>query len=173
MGQMTMPRRTEEPSESDFGTPEARRQAFFVIEQPDPEQRASRRLRVETQDMVDWYLKRDLISQVQADALRKWHTDAYLSGLLPACIGGYQQSVRGGQSELSDLRIAAQSRRSNAIAFVTKLRRDAAVFIDAVTVNGKSAGRWWMEHIGGPPSEALDIMGKLANGLARHYGIAK
>ena len=167
-----MPKRTEEPSENDFGTPEARRQAFHIIEQPDPEQRASRRTRVE-QDMVDYYLRRQYISVIQADALRKWQADAYLAGLLPACIGGYQQSIFGGQSELSDLRIAAGQRRANAIIFVQKLRRDAAIFIDAVVVNGKSAGRWWMEHIGGPPSEALDIMGKLANGLARHYGIAK
>lgn len=169
---MTMPKRTEEPTQGDFGTPEARRRAFWVVEQPNPEDRSTKRIRVE-QDMIDWYLRRQYITVIQADALRKWQADAYLSGLLPACIGGYQQSIYGGQSELSDLRIAAQSRRANAIKFVAKLGHNAVQLVDAVAVNGKSAGRWWLENIGGPANDALVMLEKLANGLSRHYGIAK
>ena len=164
--------KTEELAQGDYGTPEARRRAFWVVEQPDPEQRASRRIRVE-QSQPDWLLRRGHIQQVHADAFSIWSSDGYNSGLLPACIGGYQQSVRGGTSELSDIRLAAQARRANAIKFVVKLRTDAALFLDAVILDGKAAGRWWMEHIGGNPSEAIDVLCKLGNGLARHYGIAK
>lgn len=167
-----MPKRIEATEPNDFGTPEARRRAFWVVEQPNPEDRSTKRIRVE-QDMIDWYLRRQYITVIQADALRKWQADAYLSGLLPACIGGYQQSIYGGQSELSDLRIAAQSRRANAIKFVAKLGHNAVQLVDAVAVNGKSAGRWWLENIGGPANDALVMLEKLANGLSRHYGLAK
>ena len=167
-----MPRKDVAPEVSDYGTPEARRRAFWVIEQPNPEDRATKRIRVE-QDMIDWYLRRSYITVIQADALRKWQSDAYLSGLLPSCIGGYQQSIFGGQSELSDLRIAAQSRRANAIKFVTKLGRDAVSLIDAVAVNGKSAGRWWLEHVGGSANDALLMLEKLSTGLSKHYGLVK
>lgn len=162
----------EQPAGNDYGTVEARRKAFFIVEQPNPEDRSTKRIRVE-QDMIDWYLRRQYITVLQADALRKWQADAYLSGLLPACIGGYQQSIYGGQSELSDLRIAAQSRRANAIKFVAKLGHNSVQLVDAVAVNGKSAGRWWLENIGGPANDALVMLEKLANGLSRHYGLAK
>ena len=164
--------KSDTAAESDFGTPEARRKSFHIIEQPDPEQRSSRRLRVEN-CIISWYERRDYLTTLQADALRRWQSDAYLSGLMPSCIGGYQQSVRGGQSELSDLRIAAQGRRANAIKFVAKLGHNAVQLVDAVAVNGKSAGRWWMENIGGGANDAMLMLERLTNGLARHYGLAK
>ena len=160
-----------EPDGSDYGTPEARRQSFFVVEQPNPEDRSTKRIRVE--DTIDWYVRRSYLTRIQGDALRKWQQDAYLSGLQPACIGGYQQSVRGGMSELSDLRLAAQSRRSNAIRFAGKLGPYAAKLADAVAVDGKAAGRWWIEVVGGGANDAMLMLEKLTNGLARHYGIAK
>ena len=164
--------KSDTATEGDFGTPEARRKSFHIIEQPDPEQRSSRRLRVEN-CIISWYERRDYLTTLQADALRKWQSDAYLSGLMPSCIGGYQQSVYGGVSELSDLRIAAQGRRANAIKFVAKLGHNAVQLVDAVAVNGKSAGRWWMENIGGGANDAMLMLERLTNGLARHYGLAK
>ena len=166
-------RKAEEPQVSDFGTPEARRQAIKAIEeQPDPQDRATKRLRVEN-DMIAWYLVRGYITQVQADALRKWQSDGYLAGLLPACIGGYGQTVNGGTTEFSDMRVAAIARRTNAIIFLTNLSRHAVTMVDAVAINGKSAGRWIMEHVGGSPHEALVWLKRFTDALARHYGLAR
>jgi hypothetical protein len=166
----TMSKRIE-PDGSDYGTAEARRQSFFIVEQPNPEDRSTKRIRVE--DTIDWYVRRSYLTAIQGDALRKWQQDAYLAGLQPACIGGYQQSVRGGQSELSDLRLAAQARRGNAIRFAGKLGPYAAKLADAVAVDGKAAGRWWIETVGGPANDALVMLEKLANGLARHYSLVR
>jgi len=165
-------KRKEEPQELDFGTVEARRQVFHVIEQPDPQDRQTRRVRVE-QDMVDWYLRRQYITTVQADALKKWQADAYLAGLMPACIGGYGQTVNGGTAEFSDMRVAAIARRGNAIIFLTNLSKYAVPMVDAVAVNGKSAGRWMMEHEGGSPHEAMLWLQRFTDALGKHYGLTR
>ena len=162
----------ESPHETDFGTPEARRQAFHVVEQPDPQDRQTRRLRVE-QDMVDWYLRRSYVTQIQADALRKWQSDAYLAGLMPACIAQYERRIPSGLDDLSDIRLAAQARRDNAIAFLTVFGPNAVGMVEAVAVEGKSAGRWLMERTGGSPHEALVWLKRFTDALARHYGLAR
>jgi hypothetical protein len=165
-------KQAEDPQGSDFGTVEARRQAFHIVEQPDPGDRSTRRVRVE-QDMVEWYLRRQYITVTQADALKKWQADAYLAGLMPACIGGYGQTVNGGTTEFSDMRVAAIARRANAIIFLTNLSKYAVPMVDAVAINGKSAGRWIMEHVGGSPHEALVWLKRFTDALARHYGLAR
>ncbi len=170
-----MARRTakeESPHETDFGTPEARRQAFHVVEQPDPQDRQTRRLRVE-QDMVDWYLRRSYVTQIQADALRKWQSDAYLAGLMPACIAQYERRIPSGLDDLSDIRLAAQARRDNAIAFLTVFGPNAVGMVEAVAVEGKSAGRWLMERTGGSPHEAMLLLARYTDGLARHFGLTR
>lgn len=121
--------------------------------------------------MVDWYLRRNYLTQVQADALRKWQGDAYLAGLMPSCIGGYQQAISGGREELSDLRIAAQSRRDNAMRAIAHLSPYAVQLVDAVAVNGKSAGRWIMENLGGAPHDAMVWLQRYCDGLSKHYGL--
>ena len=168
---------TEEPqAEPDFGTPEARRNSFHVVvEQPDPEQRSSRRTRLEN-DMVRWYERRRYISTIQADALRRWHSDAHAAGLLPSCIGNYAQSIMGGQSELSDIRIAAQSRRNNAIKFLSTVPlfgRYAALMVDMLAVNDKFIGKWFFDNGYGTPHEAMVALDKITTALARHYGLTK
>jgi len=165
-------KQAEDPQGSDFGTVEARRQAFHIVEQPDPQDRQTRRVRVE-QDMVEWYLRRQYITVTQADALKKWQADAYLAGLMPACIGGYGQTVNGGTTEFSDMRVAAIARRKNAIIFLTNLSKHAVPMVDAVAINGKSAGRWMMEHVGGSPHEAMVWLQRFTDALARHYGLAR
>jgi len=165
-------KQVEDPQGSDFGTVEARRQAFHIVEQPDPGDRATRRVRVE-QDMVEWYLRRNYITTVQADALKKWQADAYLAGLMPACIGGYGQTVNGGTTEFSDMRVAAIARRGNAIIMLTNLSRHAVPMVDAVAVNGKSAGRWMMEHVGGSPHEAMLWLQRFTDALGKHYGLTR
>lgn len=169
---MAKRKQAEDPQVSDFGTPEARRQAFHIVEQPDPQDRATKRVRVDS-GLIDWYLRRDYLAQLQADALRKWQTDAYLAGLLPACIGGYGQSIRGGVAEFSDLKIAAISRRTHAIAFLAGLAPHAVAIVDAVAVNEKPAGRWMMENLGGSPNEALNMLRRYAGALARFYGLTR
>jgi len=136
---MARKKQEEAPQGSDFGTPEARRQAFHIVEQPDPQDRATKRVRVE-QDMVDWYLRRSYVTQIQADALRKWQSDAYLAGLMPACIAQYERRIPSGLDDLSDIRLAAQARRDNAIAFLTVFGPNAVGMVEAVAVEGKSAG---------------------------------
>jgi len=89
-----MPRKNDDQP-PDFGPDEARTHAHWVLEQPDPRSKV-KRVRVE-QDMPDWYLRRGYIDTHEADALKRWHADAYLAGLLPACIGrpaGYQRGDR-------------------------------------------------------------------------------
>lgn len=171
-----MARRTakeESPQENDFGTPEARRQAIHLVEQPDPQDRQTRRLRIEVQDQIDWYLKRAYLTQVQADALRKWQSDAYLAGSMPGCIAQYERRIPSGLDHVSDIRVAAQARRDNAIAFLAVFGAQAALMVEAVAVDGKAAGRWYLERFGGSPNEALKQLCKYADGLAKHYGLAR
>lgn len=129
-------------------------------------------MRVE-QDIIEWYLRRDYISQVQADALKKWQADAYMAGLMPACIGGYGQAITGGVAEFSDLRVAAITRRTNAIAFLSTHSPYAVPMVDAVAINGKSAGRWIMEHLGGAPHDALVWLKRFCDALSKHYGLVR
>ena len=138
---MAKRKQAEDPQGSDFGTVEARRQAFHIVEQPDPGDRATRRVRVE-QDMVEWYLRRSYITTVQADALKKWQADAYLAGLMPACIGGYGQTVSGGTAEFSDMRVAAIARRGNAIIKQNVIQEHERILY--ATVSAKSAPRGCM-----------------------------
>lgn len=163
-----------EAQENDFGTPEARRQAFHVVaEQPDPQDRATRRVRLE--DIIDWYFRRHYLTRTQADALRKWQADAYLAGIMPSCIGSYAQTIRGGQTEISDIRMAAKTRRSNAIGFLEKLPRGRylVLLVDAVAVQGQSAGKYFMTEGHGSPSDALTLLVTSAEGLAKHYGLTR
>jgi len=125
------------------------------------------------QDMVEWYLRRQYITVTQADALKKWQADAYLAGLMPACIGGYGQTVNGGTTEFSDMRVAAIARRANAIICLTNLSKYAVPMVDAVAINGKSAGRWIMEHVGGSPHEAMVWLQRFADALAKHFGLTR
>ena len=164
--------KAEEAQESDFGPVEARRQAFHIVEQADPQDRKTRRVRVD-QGLTDWYLRRSYITQIQADALKKWQADAYLAGMLPACVGSYGQSVRGGIAEFSDLKLAAIARRTNAIAFMTAHSPYAVPMLDAITINEKPAGRWIMEHLGGAPHDALVWLHRFTDALARHYGLTR
>jgi len=168
----TRKHRAEVASESDYGTPEARRQRFHVVEQPDPQDRQTRRVRVE-QDVIEWYLRRDYVTQVQADALKKWQADAYMAGLMPACIGSYGQSISGGVAEFSDLKVAAITRRTNAIAFLTTVSPYAVSMVDALCVNEKPAGRWMMEQLGGSPHEAIVWLRRFCDALAKHYGLVR
>lgn len=158
--------------EIDFGSPEARDRADHVeIERPDPQSR-ERRIRLE-RETIDWYLRRDYITQTHADALRRWQADAYLAGLMPACIGSYGQKIVGGQAEISDLRLAAQERRANAIKTLQGLHFLAVKLIDAVAVDGKSAGRHFMQEGHGSPNEAMTLLLRACESLAKHYGFAR
>jgi hypothetical protein len=163
-----MPRKNDDQP-PDFGPDEARRHAHWVFEQPDPRDRSTRRVRVE-QDMPDWYLRRGYIDTHEADALKRWHADAYLAGLLPACVGSYQQAISGATGDLSNTRLAAQARRDHAIAVLISLHRHAVQLVDAVALSGISAGRWMMQHNGGSPNEALNLLRHAATALAKHYG---
>ncbi|MFO0476584.1 MAG: hypothetical protein ACK52K_15700 [Alphaproteobacteria bacterium] len=153
----------------DYGPDEARRHAHWVFEQPDPRDRSTRRVRVE-QDMPDWYLRRGYIDTHEADALKRWHADAYLAGLLPACVGSYQQAISGATGDLSNTRLAAQARRDHAMATLMTLHRHAVQLVDAVALSGISAGRWMMQHNGGSPNEALNLLRHASTALAKHYG---
>lgn len=166
-------KRKEEPAESDFGTPEARRQAFHIVEQADPQDRSTRRVRVEVQDQIDWLLKRDHIPQVVADALHIWQKHAFMCRLQPSCIGSYGQAIIGGVSEMSDMRLAAQASRDNAIKGLSTQSPYAVAMVDAVAVDGKAAGRWMMEQLGGSPHEALIWLNRFGMWLARHYGLTR
>ena len=170
---MAKRKQAEDPQGSDFGTPEARRQAFHIVEQPDPQDRQSRRLRIEVQDQIDWYLKRGYLTQTQADALRKWQSDAYLAGLMPACIAQYERRIPSGLDHVSDVRMAAQTRRDHAIAFLAIFGAHASLMVEAVAVDGKPAGRWLLERFGGSPHEAMIQLCRYADGLAKHYGLAR
>lgn len=125
------------------------------------------------QDQIDWYRKRAYLTQVQADALRKWQSDAFLAGLMPACIAQYERRIPSGLDSVSDLRMAAQARRDNAMAFLTVFGPNAVGLVEAVAVDGKSAGRWLMDRLGGSPHEALLMLKRYTDGLARHYGLTR
>ena len=163
-----MPRKNDDQP-PDYGPDEARQHSYWTLEQPDPRDRSTRRVRVE-QDMPDWYLRRGYIDTYEADALKRWHADAYLAGLLPACVGSYQQAISGATGDLSNTRLAAQARRDHAIATLMALHRHAVQLVDAVALSGISAGRWIMQHNGGSPNEALNLLRQAATALAKHYG---
>lgn len=162
--------------ENDFGTPEARRNAFHVVvEQPDPQDRKTRRIRLDN-DMIRWYERRNHVSTIQADALRRWQADAYNAGIMPSCIGGYAQAIMGGSPDISDIRLAAQGRRNNAIRFLANLPmigKFAALMIDTLAVNDKFIGKWFLDNGYGTPHEALVHLDKITTALAKHYGLTK
>lgn len=127
------------------------------------------------EDIIDWYARRHYLTRHQADALRKWQADAYLAGIMPSCIGSYAQTIRGGQSDISDIRMAAKTRRSNAMAFLEKQPRGryCVLLMDAVAVQGQSAGKYFMTEGHGSPNDALTLLATSAEGLARHYGLTR
>jgi hypothetical protein len=124
-------------------------------------------------DIIGWYHRRDYLTQHQADALTKWQSDAYLSGIMPSCTGSFEPSISGGHSEISDTRIAAQKRRSHAIAMLDKINHDLTLMVDAVAVKGISAGRYMLTRFGGSPQEGLEQLVKAATILSRHYGLTR
>jgi hypothetical protein len=72
--------------------------------------------------------------------------------------------------DLSNTRLAAQARRDHAISALMTLHRHAVQLVDAVALSGISAGRWMMQHNGGSPNEALNLLRHAATALAKHYG---
>lgn len=168
---MKQSREPEPEQESDFGTPEARRQASWVIEQLDPNNRKSKRIRME--DNIEWYIKRHYLTQPYADALVRYRDDAYLAGVFPPCIGNYDQRVTGGRSELSDVRLASKARRDHAIVLLAKLNKRAVALVEAVAVDGKHAGPYFQSTGMGTPNEALTLLVRCCEALAKHYGLIK
>jgi hypothetical protein len=160
-----------EADESDFGTPEARRQASWVIEQLNPNDRRSKRIRME--DNIEWYIKRHYLTQPHADALLRYRDDAYLAGVFPPCIGNYDQRVTGGKSEISDVRLASKARRDHAIALLAKINKRAVALIEAVAVDGKHAGPYFQSSGMGTPNEALILLVRCCEALGKHYGLIK
>lgn len=157
--------------DNDYGTEELRKRAHSIFfEQPDPNSSA-KRLRVEA-DIISWYLRRHYLSQFQADALRKFQTDAYLAGLMPSCTSNYQQAIAG-SGELSDNRIAAQQRRGHTIDFLRTVDRQAVELIEAVAVRDQPAGRYMLTNYGLPPNEALKMLVKFSTALAKHLGLIR
>jgi hypothetical protein len=168
---MRKPQEETPEQESDFGTPEARHQASWVIEQLDPNNRKSKRIRME--DNIEWYIKRHYLTQPYADALVRYRDDAYLAGVFPPCIGNYDQRVTGGRSELSDVRLASKARRDHAILLLTKLNKRAVALVEAVAVDGKHAGPYFQSTGMGTPNEALTLLVRCCEALAKHYGLIK
>jgi hypothetical protein len=160
-----------EADESDFGTPEARRQASWVIEQLNPNDRRSKRIRME--DNIEWYIKRHYLIQPHADALVRYRDDAYLAGVFPPCIGNYDQRVTGGKSEISDVRLASKARRDHAIALLAKINKRAVALIEAVAVDGKHAGPYFQSSGMGTPNEAITLLVRCCEALGKHYGLIK
>lgn len=168
---MRIMRMKTEDQPPDFGTPEARRQASWVIEQLNPNDRRSKRIRME--DNIEWYIKRHYLTQPHADALLRYRDDAYLAGVFPPCIGNYDQRVTGGKSEISDVRLAAQARRDHAIALLAKINKRAVALIEAVAVDGKHAGPYFQSSGMGTPNEALTLLVRCCEALGKHYGLIK
>lgn len=157
--------------ETDYGTAEARRHAFHIVEKPDPNAKQTR-LRVDS-GLLDWYLRRGYLCQIQADALKRWQSDAYLAGLLPACVSSYGQTIIGGVMEYSERKIGAITRRANGIKFLQPLSPHAVPIVDAVAINEKPAGRWIMEQLGGTPREGMQMLERYSTALTKHYGLTR
>lgn len=159
--------------EPDYGSEAAIARAnHWEIEQVNPQDRSTRRVRVE-RDPIDWYLRRNYVTMPQADALKRWQTDAYLSGLMPSCVGSYAQAVAGSRIDVSDTRLAAQARRANAIAFLQRIGHWAVKLIDAVAVDGRPAGKYYLAEGTGTPNQALIHLVQISEALAKHYGYAR
>ena len=146
-----------EAQTSDFGTPELAKRHHTTVEQPDPNDQQTKRIRVE-QCQVQWYLRRHYLTQPQADALTKWQSLAYLSGLQPSCTGSLEPRVAGLVAELSDTRLAARWSRDCAIKFLSNINPTLTLLVDAVAVDGNSAGRWLLARTGEPPNRALELL---------------
>lgn len=169
---------------ADFGSPEAIRQAHHAeLEQADPNDITTRRIRVET-DMITWYERRrlflspserqdDRLNQIRADACRMLAAITYKAGQMPSCTGSYQPAITGRLSELSDSRIAAQTKLNHAIEFLNGVGRDAFDLIEAVAVRGQSAGRYMLVKYGMSPHEALEALVKFSDRLAVHFGLKR
>ena len=161
-----------EAQTSDFGTPELAKRHHTTIEQPDPNDQQTKRIRVE-QCQVQWYLRRHYLTQPQADALTKWQSLAYLSGLQPSCTGSLEPRVAGSMSDMSDTRLSAKISRDSAVTYLSKINPILTLMVDAVAVNGNSAGRWLLARTGEPPNRALELLQFAASSLAKHWGMVR
>lgn len=157
---------------SDFGTAELHKRHHTTMEQPDPNDLSTRRIRVEN-DQISWYSRRNYITQPQADALNRWQRDAYLAGLTPSCTGSFEPSVNGNVTDISDTRLAAQSRRDHAVKLLDGVHQDFVALTDAVCLQGQSAGRYMLARFGTPPDEAMRMLQSCGQALAVHWGMER
>lgn len=158
----------------DFGTPELQIRGNAVLEQGDPNDITTRRIRVES-SMIDWYAKRHYLTPQQVQAAEQYAQDAYLAGLDPKVTGSFEASVQGSTSQLSDARIAAQVRRHNAMRFLEAIppRDHLRQLMDAVCIQGIAAGRYAMSVWGSSPDEAMKLLEYATNALGKHYGLLR
>jgi len=161
---------------SDYGPPEAKLRGDGVVEQPDPNDRSTRRLRV-CSDVIAWYEKRNYLDNAQARALETFGRDGYLAGLecLEASAGRLGGYCDGNVSAMSDARVAAGVRRGHALDMLDRLPPKIVLrqIVDAVAIGGCFAGGYAMRRWGMSPSEALDVLRLGATRLAKHYGMSK
>ena len=102
-----------------------------------------------------------------------YQSDAYKAGMMRSNISSYGLTIRSSVDELPDIRMAAQQRRNHAMESLKTLGPRAIMLVEAVAVDGKSAGKYFMQEGHGYPNDGLVLLVKAAHVLARHYGFIR
>ena len=144
---------------------------IFVPER-DRDHQQERPARVETQTQIDRLERRKSITEDQAEAGRKYYTDAYYAGVVPRGRVSVGDRVSGSCEDASEeainRHIAVKDRRAKAIRALGELVSIA----EWVCVDDYPAESWAIrrrEH----PRAGIAIARVMLTTLAKHYGLTK
>lgn len=150
-------------------TQELHRHHEISIPEKDRNHTKERPARVVTQTHIDRYERRKSIDEDQAEAGRRYFTDAYYSGHVPMVCSLIGERVDRSVETVSDRYVAAYQRRKHArIA----LGEGLTAICDWVCVEDRSAEAWSVsrkEH----PRFGITLLRLALTVLVKHYGIGQ
>lgn len=149
-------------------TPERHRHDEITVPSQDRDHQHHRPARVETQTQIDRLERRKSIDANQAEAGRRYFSDAYHAGSVPrATISGSERVDRSTESA-SDRVVAATQRRRLAIRALGEL----VGIVEWVCVDDHAPQAWAIrrrEH----PMAGIAVTRVALTALAKHYGIIR
>lgn len=150
-------------------TQELHRHHDISIPEKDRNHTEERPARVETQTFIDRYERRKSIDEEQAEAARRYFSDAYFSGRVPMGHSLIGERVDRSIETVSDRYVAAYQRRKHALR---ALGEGLTPICDWVCVEDRSAEAWSVsrkEH----PRFGITLLRLALTVLVKHYGIGQ
>ena len=151
--------------------PTRHRHQHDVIDTPerDRDHQEERPSYVQTQTQIDRYERRKSIDEKQAEACRRYYTDAYKAGVVSRASTLSPDRVDGARGDMSESADAAWGRRTKALA---ALGTELTSIADHVCIHEGAAEAWAIsrrEH----PRAGIAVFRIAATTLAKHFGIIK